>query len=275
MKPILFLTFLCLCFMTSFAQTASDTVIARENEVAGDDPSQFFTRVELFNEFQHYPGSVYLNQTTLRTIVTFGKRFTTRLDLPMVYNSSVSPANYSQSGLGDISFRLLGYKILESRRSGLTASLECSLNTAQSPLLGTGKNIILPMLSYTVTFDKTRIFLAFVLQQANSFGGFNSRADISFTKLQTYLITIWSRKVWTFLAPEYFLDYVHGGLSMNLEGRGAFAPTPRVNIWAQAGVGVFGDFIARYQWSAEVGLRYFFLRNTFFKRDKAIKTSSL
>jgi len=52
--------------MTSFAQTASDTVIARENEVAGDDPSQFLTRVELFNEFQHYPGSVYLNQTTLR-----------------------------------------------------------------------------------------------------------------------------------------------------------------------------------------------------------------
>jgi hypothetical protein len=140
--------------------------------------------------------------------------------------------------------------------------------------LGTGKNVILPMLSYTITFDKTRIFLALVLQQANSFGGYKARADISFSKLQTYLITIWSRKVWTFLAPEYFLDYVHGGLSMNLEGRVAYAPIRRINFWAQAGVGLFGDFIARYQWSGEIGLRYFFLRNTFFKRDKTKRTSS-
>jgi hypothetical protein len=30
----------------------------------------------------------------------------------------------------------------------------------------------------------------------------------------------------------------------------------------KAGVGLFGDFIARYQWGAEVGCRYYLLRNT-------------
>jgi len=39
-------------------------------------------------------------------------------------------------------------------------------------------------------------------------------------------------------------------------------------VWGQVGAGLFGDFIARYQWGAEAGCRYFFLRDTIFKRKK-------
>jgi hypothetical protein len=53
---------------------------------------------------------------------------------------------------------------------------------------------------------------------------------------------------------------------MNFEARGAYAPTRRINVWAQTGVGVFGDFVARYQWDVEVGCRYYFLRNTGLKK---------
>jgi len=179
-----------------------------------------------------------------------------------VYNSFASPAGYSQFGLGDISFRLLGYKFFQSKKSALTASIECSLNTAQSPLLGSGKNILIPMVSYTTTLKEKRVILAFAFQQANSFSGDKSRETVSFSKLQIILINIWSRRVWTVLSPEWYLDYVHGGLSMNLEGKVAYLPAKRINLWAQTGVGMFGDFIARYQWSMEVGCRYFFLRNS-------------
>jgi hypothetical protein len=55
---------------------------------------------------------------------------------------------------------------------------------------------------------------------------------------------------------------------MNLEARCAYAPTRRINVWAQAGVGLFGDFIACYQWGAEVGCRYYFLKNTAFKKKR-------
>ncbi|HNS18620.1 MAG TPA: hypothetical protein PKI34_12450 [Bacteroidales bacterium] len=268
MKKLLFL-FLFLPQISSLhGQTLPDTLNIQENGgAAADDPSQFFTRVELFNEFQHYPNGVNLNQTVLRTVLKIGKRFTTRLDVPFVYNSGSPSADYEHFGLGDISFRLLGYRFFQSKKSALTASVEISLNTAQSPLLGTGKNVIMPVISYSSMLKDKKLLLAMVFQQANSFGGDKERETISFSKLQVILLTLWTRKMWTVLAPEWYIDYVHGGVSMNLEARFAFAPVRRINLWAQTGVGVFGDFVARYQWGGEVGCRYFFLKNSILKKN--------
>lgn len=271
MKKLLLLNFLLHNVAISHAQTQQDTSSEKQSETAGDDPSQFFTRVEFFNELQHHQNNgvdFYLDQTTLRTIVKIGKRFTTRLDVPFVYNSFSSAAGYQQFGLSDISFRVLGFKFLQSKKTAVTASIEISLNTAQSPLLGAGKNIILPVVSYTRVLKKGVLF-AFVFQEAISFSGDEARDPVSFSKLQPILLYVWTKRVWTVLAPELYIDYVHGGASMNLEGRIAYAPARRINLWAQAGVGVFGNFIARYQWGAEAGCRYFFLRNTNLKRKNS------
>jgi hypothetical protein len=46
----------------------------------------------------------------------------------------------------------------------------------------------------------------------------------------------------------------------NFEVRNSYAPAPRFNLWLQGGVGLFGDFMARYKWSVEIGSRYFFMR---------------
>ena len=65
------------------AQDSSDTLKVEQTAANADDPSQFFTRIEVFNELQHYDKTdINLNQTVLRTIVKIGKRFTTRIDLP-------------------------------------------------------------------------------------------------------------------------------------------------------------------------------------------------
>jgi hypothetical protein len=267
MKNLLFFFLLLLNINILYGQNLSDTIKVKQNEgAAGDDPSQFFTRIELFNEVQHYPNDIYLDQTTLRFNVKIGKRFTTRLDLPFVYNSLSSAADYDQFGLGDISIRLLGYQFLKSKKSALTASIEVGFNTAHSPILGTGKNMIIPMLTFSHMLKNHKTILAFLLQQANSFGGYSDRNTLSYSKLQAILIQIWTRRIWTVVAPECYIDYIYGGLSMNFEVRCAYAPTRRINVWAQTGVGVFGDFIARYQWGAEVGCRYYFLKNTAFKK---------
>src|SRR5829696_5274353 len=105
------------------AQSSTDSVKKVAIAANADDPSQFFTRIEVYNELQRYDKKdVYLNQTILRTVVQIGKRFTTRIDLPYVHNSFNSPAGYRQSGIGDISFRLLGYKFFEGRTSAFTSS---------------------------------------------------------------------------------------------------------------------------------------------------------
>ena len=97
------------------AQTSSDTVSNKPvpKIISADDPSQFLTRVEIFNEFQHYDkyDGFNLNQTTIRTIVKLGKRFTTRVDIPFLNNTFPYPQGFDKFGLGDISFRLLVYNI--------------------------------------------------------------------------------------------------------------------------------------------------------------------
>ena len=271
MKRLLPLLFLLHHISFLFAQNSADTVKQEQLKKNADDPANFLTRAELFNELQHYErngNDFYVNQTTLRTILKLGKRFTTRIDLPYVYNSTNTPANYKQSGIGDISFRLLGYKFWEKQLSAFTASIEISMNTAQSPILGTGKNVILPVISYSKLIPKKKLLFSAILQQANSISGDETRSDISFSKLQVIVIKYWTRRFWTVLAPEWYLDYVHGGASMNLRTRFTGAPTPRMNIWITPSAGIFGDFVGRYQWSLDIGGRYFFLREMNFKKNK-------
>jgi hypothetical protein len=266
-KKLKILVFLFLNAGILHAQNSPDTLKQESLKKNADDPSNFLTRIEVFNELQRYDKrDIYLNQTVFRTILKIGKRFTTRIDLPYVYNSANTPANYKQSGIGDISLRLLGYKFFEKPLSAFTASMEISLNTAESPLLGTGKNLLIPMVSYSNFFPKKKLLFSGVLQQVNSVSGDENRSDISFTKLQAILIKYWSRRFWTVLAPEWFLDYVHGGVSMNLRTRFTGAPIPRMNIWITPSVGVFGDFIGRYTWSLDIGGRYFLFREMDFKK---------
>lgn len=249
------------------AQTDTDTLSEKQNTATADDPSQFFTRVELFNELQHKSDDSYLNLSTLRTNVKIGKRFTTRLDLMYVYNSYAKGTDIQQSGLGDISFRLLGYRIFETPNTAFTASVEISLNTAQSPALGLGKNLIIPMVTYSRVFKEKKMLLSAILQQANSFSGDADRANLSYSKIQFVALNFWSKKMWTVLAPEFYIDYVLGGLSMDIEGRIAFAPTRRTNFWVQAGAGIFGDFMFCYKLSGEIGYRYYLFRKSVLKSN--------
>lgn len=256
---IIFLLLNYVCIMS--AQKSPGTQQQASIKSNADDPSNFLSRVEIYNELQRYDKKdIYLNQTVVRTVVKIGKRFTTRLDVPYVYNSKNIPENSKQSGLGDISFRLLGYKFFEKPFSAFTASLEVSLNTAETRLLGTGKNMLIPMVSYSKVIPKKKMLFSWVLQQTNSVGGDETRAPISFTKLQVILIKYWSKKTWSTLGPEWYLDYIHGGLSMNLRTRMIYAPIPRLNIWFTPSAGIFGDFIGRYQWSLDIGGRYFLFR---------------
>jgi len=243
------------------AQNSPDSLKKEQPHANADDPANFFTRIEVYNELQYYDkNDFYLNQTVFRTILRVGKKFTTRIDVPLVYNSLTSPANHKQSGLGDISFRLLGFKFIEKPKSAFTASIEVSLNTAESPILGTGKNLLIPVISYSLIAPKSKMLFSLVLQQANSVSGDEERSDISFTKVQAIVIKRWSRRFWTVLAPEWFIDYVKGGLSMNLRSRMTYAPAPRINLWITPSAGIFGDFPGRYTWSADIGGRYFLFR---------------
>lgn len=271
MYKLVLLLLLASCPGFIYAQQAADTASKISNSAKAEDPSQFFTRIEVFNELQRYSNKqdFYVNQTVVRTIVKIGKKFTTRVDLPYINNTINAPAHYKTSGIGDISFRLLGFKFLESKFSAFTASMEISLNTAQSPILGTGKNLLIPVVSYSKVIPERKLLLSVVLQQTNSISGDEERSDISFTKLQFLAVKTLSKRTWVVLGPEWFLDYINGGLSMNLRSRLGYVLTPRINAWVTPSAGVFGDFTGRYQWSLDFGARYFLFKEMSLKKKNS------
>src|SRR6478736_1491344 len=181
MKKLRLLFFLLLHAGILFAQDPADSLKKKEVKANADDPSQFITRIEVFNELQRYDKkNAYVNQTTLRSIFKIGKRFTTRIDLPYVYNSVKTAANYRSAGIGDISFRLLGYNGFQKPISAITASIEISLNTAQSPILGTGKNMLIPVVTYSKVFPKKKMLFSLLFQQVNAVSGDKNRENVSF-----------------------------------------------------------------------------------------------
>jgi hypothetical protein len=105
-----------------------------------------------------------------------------------------------------------------------------------------------------------------VLQQANSFGGYTDRIEVSFSKLRAILLHIRTKRIGTVVAPRCYLNCIFSGLSMNFEIRNAYASAHRINVWARAGVGVFCDFIERYQCGAEAGCLHYSLNNIFFNK---------
>ncbi len=259
MKRVLaFFVFSFLSFLVAHSQ--EDTTISKNNSgITQDDPSQFITRAEIFNELMKLPSGEFLNFTTLRSVIALGKKFSTRFDIPFMYNSTFG-TGYDNSGIGDISVRLLGYKINQSPNSALAASVEFSFNTARSPLLGTGKNLVVPLVSYSRIFMQKKTIVSLIFQQFYSLWGDESRQDIKWTKLQGYYIKGWSKKVWTLVAPEVYLDHIKGGASMNLEGTVYYKLSGRMAIWGKGGAGLFGDHMSRYKWTTEAGLRYLMMR---------------
>lgn len=189
--------------------------------------------------------------TTARGIMAIGKRFTTRLDIPYITLPRTSSTE-ATSGIGDVSARLLGYKILQSRRSAMLASVEVSFPTAQSPLLGTGRNIITPVIAYSFYMPKRKAVLALTYQDYFSFGGDESRAHIRWSRIQLYHIHPWSRRVWTLVLPELYYDHADGGYSMNVEATGYYRMSDRFAVWLKGGAGLFGDHPARYDWTVRL-----------------------
>ena len=53
---------------------------------------------------------------------------------------------------------------------------------------------------------------------------------------------------------------------MNLRSRFGYAITPRINAWVTPSAGIFGDFIGRYTWSADLGVRYFMFKGLGFNK---------
>jgi hypothetical protein len=91
LNRIFWLCLFCLLSLENIFAQQDTSAIAKPNGPAEEDPANFITCLEVFNKLQQLQNNEYMNVTTVRAVVALGHNFTTRLDIPMVYNSTYVP----------------------------------------------------------------------------------------------------------------------------------------------------------------------------------------
>jgi hypothetical protein len=223
-------------------------------------PTDFRTRAELRNEYQNLEGDRYRNLTIPRLEYAVNTRVGFRFETPYVVYNPGGPGARHASGFGDLLVRGT-WRAAESNGVALFLATEVIFDTAEDPMFGQGKTILGPLVY--AAFDLPGYDSVFFpnVQHYFSVGGKDDRADVSFTIFKPNVLTRWSNGVYTFLEPQFTVDWERDakvGLTVELElGKLLDKNTA---AWARPGVGVINrsELPQVYVWNLEVGMRYVF-----------------
>ena len=228
-------------------------------EAALKKPTDFRSRVELRNEYQDLGGNGYRNLLIPRLEYAVTGGVALRIETPYIWYRPGASGGSGSSGFGDLLARV-AWRAAQSEGLALVLAADVIFDTALDDRLGQGKTILAPhafaaidVPSYNSTFFPN-------MQHYVSIGGTPHRTDVSFTTLKPNLLTRWPNSVYTFLEPQFTIDWERDsrvGLTVELEvGK---LVSKNVAIWARPGVGVIhNDLPQVYDWNLEVGVRFVF-----------------
>jgi hypothetical protein len=177
-----------------------------------------------------------------------------RTDIPYVTVDPNEPGTHEESGLGDITVRAQ-WRLAHTPAYALVAAAEFSLDTAQQPLLGTGRYIFQPLAYAVIGLPKYKSTVYPYVQQYWTFGG-TTDVQINTTLLRSSVLTVWPKNVYTYVEPSVYINWAQdartgGTLEIEL---GRFV-TKGMGLYLRPGVGLWGPV---YNWNFEVGVHYFF-----------------
>ena len=134
-------------------------------------------------------------------------------------------------------------------------------DTADDRRLGFGKTVVAPHVYAAIDLPGYNAVFFPNIQHYQSVAGDSSRGDVSFTTLKPNLLNRWPNKVYTFLEPQFTIDWERDakvGLTVELEiGK---ILSKNIAAWVRPGVGVINrnELAQVYEWNFEVGMRYIF-----------------
>lgn len=251
--------FLAVIHLSSPAQSRETAQSQAKGVGTSVDPTDFFTRFEVSNEYRSLQSGGEINKFVPRLDYAFSKAFQLRVDVPVVYGDPRSAEIDSETGLGDILLRGL-IRAARGKRYSVVLATELVLDTASEDILGLGKYRLGPLgfASIEVPSLRSRFFPFY--QHYFSFAGDDNRRDINYASFRPSLIlTKWPNRWYTVIDPNFFIDFeqdADSGMTLEIEiGR---ALSKNVNVYMRPGVGVYGDISQVYDWNLEGGLRYYF-----------------
>lgn len=239
-----------------FAQ--SQPAAPSATEAALKKPTDFRTRAEIRNEYQDLEGDGYRNLTIPRFEYAVTPALALRLEMPYVTFDSGNGERVN--GQGDLLTRV-AWRAVQREGFALIAVTEVYFDTADDDRLGSGKTIIAPLLYAAIDLPAYDSVFFPNIQHYFSVAGDSARADVRFTTVKPNLLTRWPNKVYTFLEPQFTIDWERDakvGLTVELEiGK---ILSPNIAAWLRPGIGVINrnELPQVYNWNFELGMRYIF-----------------
>jgi len=222
-------------------------------------PTDFRSRVELRNEYQNLQGDSYRNLVIPRFEYAATPAVLFRFETPYV-TFDPGAGGESVSGLGDVLGRV-AWRATQQDGFALILVMEAIFDTAEDPRLGQGKTILGPLVYAAIDLPKGDSVFFPNFQQYFSVAGDDNRPDVNFTVLKPNLLTRWPDRVYTFLEPQFTIDWERDakvGLTLELEVGKILSKN--IAAWARPGIGVINrnELPQVYEWNIEVGMRYIF-----------------
>jgi hypothetical protein len=239
------------------AQTQPAAPTAAESTLK--KPTDFRSRVEIRNEYQDLEGDSYRNLIIPRFEYAATPAVLFRLETPYA-TFDPGAGGESVSGLGDLLGRV-AWRATQRDGFALILVMEAIFDTAEDPRLGQGKTILAPLVYAAIDLPKADSVFFPNFQQYFSVAGDDNRADVNFTVLKPNLLTRWPDRVYTFLEPQFTIDWERDakvGLTIELEAGKILSKN--IAAWARPGIGVINrnELFQVYEWNIEVGMRYIF-----------------
>jgi hypothetical protein len=221
------------------------------------DPTDFKHRFDLRSEYVDY-GTASTYAITPRGEYAFTNALAFRVELPVAqYDPGAGAA--SDQGIGNLLTRL-AWRAVRGDGYAMVVGSELTLNTASDATLGNGKNVIAPLVFWSIDIPKAKsVFFPFV-QYGRSYSGETSREAVHYTNLRTSLLTRWPSKVYSFIEVSYWFDHERSNsYSSNIKAEVGRFFTPKTGLYIRPGTGMSGtDNRLGVKSTIEIGMRHFF-----------------
>jgi hypothetical protein len=250
---------LAACLALAFEARAQQAAAPSAAEAVLKRPTDFRSRAEIRNEYQDLGDGGYRNLLIPRFEYAISPSVAARLETPYV---TYRPGGNGESisGEGDLLGRI-AWRSMQRDGFALIVGTEMIFDTAKETSLGFGKTIVGPFMYAAIDLPaRDSVFFPYI-QQFESVAGDDHRSDVSFTTLKPNLLTRWPRNLYTFLEPQFTIDWERDaktGLTIELEVGKILSRN--IAAWVRPGIGALNkdELPFVYDWNLEVGMRYIF-----------------
>ena len=262
LRPVLGAYVLLLAAAFSFPDSAFSQVETASGADAmpksGQPPDFTTTRFEIRNEYENLQGGGTVDMIVPRLDISASQALSFRIETPIVFADPGTPNDNGESGMGDILFRG-SYRITGGPGYAIVVGSELILDTATRDSLGTGKNVIAPLVFASIDVPRCDSVVFPFLQRYLTLGGDDSRPDVNYTSLKSPFLTRWPNLLYSIVEPQVVIDHERADkVGMTLEGEVGKFLNRDLAIWGRSGIGLFGDNLPQvYDWKLDVGVRFF------------------